>query len=259
MLSHSLIKHIRSLHHKKFREEKNLFIVEGEKMVGELCHSEWEIDSIFATAEYFKRFESLLTTRCSNVVVVTPQELERISVMKHPNEVLAVVKIPPFPETEFTESDDLILILDRISDPGNLGTILRIADWFGISRIVCSPDTVELYNPKVVQATMGSIFRTRVIYQDLKRVLSRYSGHYPAFGAVLEGENIFNMQLPEKAMIIIGNESHGISPELLSLIDYQVTIPSYYSRAESLNASVAAAILCVEFRKNKLKNLNISH
>lgn len=248
MLSSAQIKEIRSLHLRKNREAGGLFIVEGVKMVSELVKSDFAIQGIYGTEKWIKDIKLSRGTKSPAIQSISAAELGRISSLKTPNEVMAVVRTPELVLSE-RDFDGLVLMLDRIADPGNLGTIIRIADWFGIKMIVCSPDTVELYNPKVVQATMGSLFRVKVVYDALPKVLEKFTQTIPKYGAVLDGKNIYREILPEKAVIIIGNESHGISEEMKNLVDCPVMIPAHASGAESLNASVAAAIICSEFRR----------
>ncbi len=251
MLSSAQIKNIKSLHLRKNRESEGLFIVEGVKMAGELLKSDFEIQGIYGTEKWVQAVKLKKGSKSPAIQSISPAELGRISTQKTPNEVLAVVRMP---ERVLNKSDfdGLALMLDHIADPGNLGTIIRIADWFGIKTIVCSPDTVELYNPKVVQATMGSLFRVKVFYDELLEVIETFTQNIPKYGAVLDGENIYKENLPEKAVIVIGNESHGISDTVKSLIDRPVMIPAVASGAESLNASVATAIICSEFRRKAL-------
>jgi len=248
VLSTSQIKEIKSLQVQKFRKLQRQFVVEGVKMVDELLRSSFEVIRIYATENWINTIGKVATSGFANIQQITHSELQRISQMKSPNEVLAIVKIPDN-ESERLIFDDFVLMLDQIADPGNLGTIIRIADWFGIRTIICSPDTVELYNPKVIQATMGSVFRVHVHYASLPEVIQNNGSGLPVYGALLDGENIFQQQLSKKAILVIGNESHGISDAVRSLIDYPVKIPSMDSGAESLNASVATAVMCAEFRR----------
>ncbi len=248
VLSSGQIKHIRSLSQRKFRKNYCRFIVEGEKMVAEALNSDYLVEHIFALEGWFEKSVVNSDLSLSKVTVISASELKRISNMKTPNNVLAIVNIPEL-AVDKTIFDDLVLALDRIADPGNLGTIIRLADWFGIRNLLCSHDTVELYNPKVVQATMGSLFRVKVHYVDLEEILGSMAGNHPKYAAMLDGENVYNQNLPKKAVVIIGNESQGISGRVGNLADYKVTIPSMTKGAESLNVSVATAIICSEFRK----------
>jgi RNA methyltransferase, TrmH family len=249
MLSASQIKYIKSLSQQKFRKQHGKFIIEGEKMVAELMSSGFEVEAVYAVDDWLTHAEKLPGCKPSLMHRVSPSELGRISSLKTPNKALAVVNIPTF-TLEKEVFDGLVLALDRISDPGNLGTIIRVADWFGIRHIMCSPDTVELFNPKVVQATMGSLFRVKVHYVDLEETITKMADEVPKFAATLDGDNIYTQKLPQKAVVIVGNESHGISESLIGLADHKLTIPSAAGSAESLNASIATAIICSEFKKS---------
>jgi len=249
MPSVNKIKYLKSLHLQKFRNEYREFIVEGPKMVSEAIGSDFDLTGIFGLSSWAGRTRDIPISLQKRIEIVTPAELARISYFKTPNEVLATVKIPEISINEHI-FNDLVLMLSTISDPGNLGTIVRVADWFGIKHIICSPDSVDVYNPKVVQATMGSIFRVNVYYKDLQEVLSGLPQNLPVFGAFLEGNNIYKETLPGKGIVIIGNESHGIDEQLKPFIPNKIFIPSFSGGAESLNASVATAIICSEFRRN---------
>jgi len=235
MLSKNEVKYIQSLYHKKQRQQEGLFIAEGPKLVSELLTSDFIIKTTYATAQWL----AVNTIKNTEVITVTEQELERISNLQTPNQVLVVVqqqalsKQPNF-------STGLSLALDGIQDPGNLGTIIRIADWFGITQIICSLDTVELYNPKVIQSTMGSFLRTTLWYQDLATTLT--TANVPVFGALLDGQSIYQIQKPTAGILVIGSEGNGISNQVLPLISHPVTIPRI-GGAESLNAAVATGII----------------
>ena len=250
MLSKNTIKHLQSLKQSKFRDEYHEFIAEGDKLVSELLLSNFKIIEIFAVKEWLD-----IHKISDNVAIteVTVSELERISGLITPNMVLALVEIPQQQSIGTSIFDKLILVLDEIKDPGNLGTIIRIADWFGISDIVCSNYSVDVYNPKVVQATMGSIARVNIQYADLSVFLKNVPKNIPIYGTLLNGENIYNQTLSKNGIIIIGNESKGISNELLPFITNKLYIPSYAenlnNKAESLNASIATAIVCAEFKR----------
>ena len=234
MLSKNEIKEIRALGQKKFRDERGLFVVEGEKLVEEALHSGFEVIQHY---------------RIEDIGVET---MARISQLTHPSPALAVVR-QPRPQAPSAAPDELILALDGIRDPGNLGTILRIADWFGIRQVLASEDTVELYNPKVVQATMGAIFRVRVSYGDLVRSFA--SLRMPAvYGTFLEGDNIYETTLTRGGILVMGSEANGISPEVAATVTQKLYIPPYPAGArtsESLNVAVATAITCSEFRRRK--------
>jgi TrmH family RNA methyltransferase len=261
MLSHSQIRHITSLKQKKFREKYDEFIAEGEKIVLELIQSNYILSGIFTTIPGTKACVEEAQEKRIPVYEITNREMERISGLSTPGPVLAVVKIPPAVVTSQStlirsspidrRTSSLLLVLDDIRDPGNLGTIIRIADWFGINPIVCSENSVDQYNPKVVQATMGSIARIKVFYRDLVSFLKEFQGTIPIYGTFLKGENIYTSHLNPSGMILIGNESHGISADLHPFITTRLRIPSFNEQpgAESLNASVATAIVCSEFRR----------
>lgn len=253
MLSKSQISFVNSLKQKKFREEHGLFIAEGAKIVPELLGSSLNVKQVYATAEFL----SANNVKGVEVIEVKANELERISALTQPNEVLAVCEIPSFKLKSDGLQGKLTLVLDDIKDPGNLGTIIRIADWFGIENIVCSNETADAYNPKVVQATMGSIARIKVHYTSLSEFISDQvsSSRYKVFGALLEGKNIYTEKLASEGLIVIGNESRGISPEIEKLVTDRISIPSFShykssgGEAESLNAAIATSIICSEFRR----------
>ncbi len=230
-LSNKDIKLIRSLREKKFRDELGLFTVEGEKMVAEAKDSGLEI---------------VLTVRRDEVGEAI---MERISACSSPSPVLAVVR-KPAPASH--PASGLCLALDSVRDPGNMGTILRLADWFGVECIFASPDSVEIYNPKVVQASMGAIFRKKLIYCDIAAKCAEFrAAGLEVFGTFLNGENIYKADLPAEGLIVMGNEANGISKAVSSACSRRLTIPSFRGGAESLNVSVAAAIVVSEFRRWK--------
>ena len=248
MLSNKQVKHIRSLSQQKFRLQSGEFIAEGVKLADELIESSFEISWIYALGSWLKDHELSLIKKRISYQEIDDRDLKRISQLVTPNEVLLVVKIPdqitdPFP------IKDMALFLDHIQDPGNLGTIIRTADWFGIATVVCSPGCAELYNPKVIQATMGSFTRVRVIYRELKDFFDSARDSATIYGAIPGGENLFDMPLKTPAVVIIGNESRGISEDILPYVHYKAGIPRWSGKAESLNAAIAAAIICSEFRR----------
>lgn len=251
MLSKKKIKEITSFQLSKFRKQHQTFVVEGEKIVGELLASDYEIIEIFGLSDWIEDHAPLYKSKNINVYTVSLQELERISSFKTPNKVLATVKIPENFLLNKKDFNDLILILDEIQDPGNLGTIIRTADWFGVKHIVCSQNTVSIYNPKALQSTMGSFLRVKVCYTDLLDFLKNTT---PAtiniFGASLKGRNLYEEALPKKSLLVIGNESKGISKAINELITHHIFIPSFRKNtAESLNAAVATGIFLNEFRR----------
>lgn len=247
MLSKNLLKEIRILHIGKYRRKEQKFIAEGPKIVQEFLDSQYEVDSIYATADWM----SANQLAHDNMVQITEKELQAISLLKTPNQVLAIVNYPMTNEIQF-ENGDLIIALDTIQDPGNLGTIIRIADWFGIRKIVCSVETADAFNPKVVQASMGALTRVQMIYTNLEQWLKSLDKKTTIYGTMLNGENIYESELKHDGVIVIGNEGQGISSEIQQLITSQIKIPAYSdSLMESLNAAVATAIVCAEFRRRK--------
>ena len=249
MVSKSQISFLKSLQQKKYRKEHGLFIVEGYKSVHDFLLSGYTVETIFFTPQ----FEPKMLKVSGNIKLepITTQELDKISSLNTPQHVLATVMIPP---EKRLDNDDLkgrfSLVLDGLQDPGNLGTIIRTADWFGISHIICSPDTVDAYNPKVVQASMGSLARINVHYQDL--LLLSHQINIPVFGAMLDGENIYKVDFGTEGLIVLGNEGNGISQNLQQQLTHKITIPKL-GAAESLNVSIAAAIFCTEVFRNLLK------
>ncbi len=250
-ITNNQIKFVASLKMAKFRKEHNLFVVEGEKIIAELLNGEFEIHSIYGTEEWLQENELKLEKKQLPACKVSPKELERLSGMKSPNKVLAVVKMPSQRLPQGEDFDDLILTLDKIQDPGNLGTIIRTADWFEIKHIVCSNDTVDVFNPKVIQATMGSFMRVKIHYTELSVFFTQQVPEgTKIYGALLNGKNIYNENPPRNCILLIGNESQGISREIEKFVTHKISIPAHANaRAESLNASVAAGILMGIFRQ----------
>jgi len=245
MISKNQIKQITALHKAKGRKKAGLFIVEGPKAVDEFLNSSFEIEAVYGTREWIEFAPQIL----DSAEMISEKELQSISIQKHPNQVLALVKTPP-PSTPPTQINDLCLVLDTIQDPGNMGTIIRIADWFGIKHIVCSKETADIYNPKVVQSTMGSISRVQVSYTNLIDWLGKIDGAVPVYGALLSGDNIYETKLSSKGLVVIGNESKGISEDVAFFISQGIKIPAYgNSDTESLNAAVATGIVLGEFRR----------
>ena len=234
-LSKNKIKWIRSLRQKKTRNAEGLFIVEGEKMVTEIINSSPDIVRCVISTGGHVDFKG-------EIYQTTDKEMLQISGLQTPNKLLAVVEIPDFKTVEA----DFILVLDGIQDPGNMGTILRTADWFGIKEIVCSKSTVDIFNPKVVQSSMGSIFRVPVKYVDLKEYLK--ATELPIYGALLEGDNIYKQTLKKKGVLVMGNEGNGISNSIQELIDSPIHIPRFGS-SESLNVAIATGIILSEFSR----------
>jgi TrmH family RNA methyltransferase len=256
MLTNSQIKHINSLKHGKYRIAFNEFIAEGSKLVLDLINSPYRLKAVYATLQWIGVNKDILNQHGLEAGQVTSNELGRITALTTAPDVFAIFEISqrlPDPSDLYS---DLVLVLDNIRDPGNLGTIIRTADWFGIKTILCSPHCVDLYNPKVIQATMGSIARVNVVYTDLKDVLREILPGTIVYGAMTDGEDILTTHLGNNGFIIIGNESNGISSDVLPFIDKKISIPSYSpdktNKAESLNAAIACAIICFEFRKRMI-------
>ncbi|PKP00521.1 MAG: RNA methyltransferase [Bacteroidetes bacterium HGW-Bacteroidetes-8] len=231
------IKLIRSLDKKRARESTGLFVVEGEKLYGELLKSDLVIYKVFSREE------------------ISEEMMSKISHLSTPSPILAVVKKPSVKNDPKPQRGKLYLALDTVKDPGNMGTIIRLAEWFGVDTIFCSLECVDIYNPKVVQSAMGSLFRMNIQYKDLKEVIRQCTPDIPVYGTFLTGENIYYESLPEGAMVVLGSESFGICNELSQMVDKRVHIPSFSIEAkggESLNVAIAAAVICSEFRRSSV-------
>ncbi len=235
------IQFIRSLHDKNGRTEHGLFLAEGEKLISEILNSGLKVRNIYTTdEELYEEFAER----------ISPKEMERISTLKSANNSVAVVEIPQYALDIAPLKDKLILALDEVQNPGNLGTIIRLADWFGIEDIICSPNCADLYNPKVVQATMGAITRVRVHYTPLVPFLKGCG--MTIYGAMLDGDNIYSHSLSQSGVIVMGNEGRGVSEEVISILNKRLYIPPFpadCSTSESLNVAVSTAIICSEFRR----------
>ena len=239
MLSINKIKYIKSLHQKKYRNLNHQFVIEGFKIINEIVNSNYIINDIYITSEFKENLNF-------ETITISDKEMQRITGLKTPNNILAVVNIPD--NKPKVLKDELILCLDSIQDPGNFGTIIRSANWFGIKTIICSLDTVELYNQKVLQSTMGAFVETNIIYTDLQEFLLNYNNNI--YGTFLEGKNIYKQKLNNRACIVMGNEGKGISSDIQEFITHKLYIPSFGNvRAESLNVSIATAVILSEFRK----------
>ena len=249
MISKSLLKLISSLEQRKFRKESGLFVAEGGKTVQDLLDLGLDCTNIIATEEWLKNHK--LNTKVA-VTVASEEEMKKASFLRTPQGILAMFK-QQFHEIDTTVPErELCLALDNIQDPGNMGTIIRIADWFGIKNIYCSNGTVDIYNPKTVQATMGAIGRVKIHYTNLSKMIAELNGKAPVYGTFLDGENIYSHQLENRGLIVMGNEGNGISRECEKLIKEKLLIPNYPAgckTSESLNVSVATAIICSEFRR----------
>ncbi|NER12407.1 RNA methyltransferase [Leptobacterium flavescens] len=240
MVSKNQIKLITSLQQKKYRNKHGLFVAEGPKVVNEFLNSGLKLHSAFVTEA------SVFEDQNIDYQLISENELKKISFLSTPNKVLALFSIPQAKEIQ---TDDLILALDDIRDPGNLGTIIRLCDWFGLKELVCSTATVDCFNPKTVQASMGSLARINISYTDLENFVR--TTPLPTFAANMNGTNVYKAKLPKSGILVMGNEANGISPALEELVKHQITIPRFgdIQKTESLNVATATAILLSEFRK----------
>jgi TrmH family RNA methyltransferase len=255
LISKQQIKQLRYLQQKKYRDEFSSFIVEGIKIVNEaIQNNPQSINMLVFTSKSknYVNFSSL--DENTSLIEVTEKEFQKITSLNTPQEVLAVIKKPQAQLPEENQIKDISLVLDKLRDPGNLGTIIRLADWFGVKHIFCSKDTVDCYNPKVVQSSMGAIFRVDIHYVDLKKLLTGIKKNkvQTIYGTSLEGTDLFKAKLSKPAIVILGNESGGLSEEIIALTDKNLLIPNYSlnnEKSESLNVSMAAAIICAEMRR----------
>ncbi|PWH81657.1 RNA methyltransferase [Algibacter marinivivus] len=238
MLSKSQIKLITSLKQKKYRQQHGFFVVEGVKTIKELLQSDLELYKLYTTETF--------NIDAKNEVVISNSDLKRISFLVTPNTALAIFKIP---NKKSIDTSGLIVALDDVRDPGNLGTIIRLCDWFGVKELVCSKKTVDCYNPKVIQATMGSITRVNITYVDLMLFLEE--SKTPVFGAFMEGKNVYNKTMPKQSVLVMGNEANGISKDVEAVITEKIAIPRFgdLQATESLNVASATAILLSEFKR----------
>jgi len=238
MLSKSQIKLITSLKQKKYRQQHGFFVVEGVKTIKELLQSHLVLHKLYTTETF--------NIDAKDEILITETDLKRISFLTTPNKALAIFKIPEF---KTINNNKLIVALDAVRDPGNLGTIIRLCDWFGVIDLVCSKETVDCFNPKVIQATMGSITRVNISYIDLEKFLKESA--LPVFGAFMEGDIVYKKQLPEKGVLVMGNEANGVSKEIEAIINKKISIPRFgdVQATESLNVATATAILLSEFRR----------
>lgn len=250
MLSKNKIKYIHSLELKKNRKEEGVFIAEGHKLVGDLL-GHFPCKLIIALPNWLEKNPKVIA---DEIIEVTPDELSRASLLKTPQDVLAIFEQPHYETSTDIMKHSLCLALDDVQDPGNLGTIIRLADWFGIENIFCSHGTVDVFNPKVIQATMGALARVKLHYCDLASLISSLK-EIPIYGTFLDGNNIFGENLSQNGLIIMGNEGNGVSKEVSQLINKRLYIPNYPTSretSESLNVAIATAIVCAEFRRRSM-------
>ncbi|GAB5399171.1 MAG: RNA methyltransferase [Aureisphaera sp.] len=238
MISKNQIKLITGLHQKKYRNKHGLFIAEGPKIIKDLLQAGMDLHSVYTTEN-----TSEVT---ANFEIISAAEMQKITALTNANTILAIFHIP---DSQELTSHGLTVVLDSVRDPGNLGTIIRLCDWFGVTQIVCSKDTVDCFNPKVVQATMGSIARVAVHYLELDSFLER--SNLPKYGAVMNGNEVYKERLDQDALLILGNEANGISSEIQAMVTHRITIPYFGNpeTAESLNVASATGILLNEFRR----------
>lgn len=248
-ISKNLAKLVRSLETKKGRKKEGLFVAEGPKVVTDLMAVNSPV-RVIATAEWFA---SAGLSPSEQDAVVTDDELRKVSFLQHPQQVMALFPLPSLPDPRSPlPENSLAVALDGVQDPGNLGTIIRIADWFGIDALYCSHDTADAYNPKVVQATMGSLARVHILYVDLPEWLAALPTDVPVYGTFLDGINLYEQELTSCSVIVMGNEGKGISPEVARHINRRLLIPNFppgRETADSLNVAIATAITCAEFRR----------
>jgi TrmH family RNA methyltransferase len=239
-VSKSQLKLITSLTQKKYRHKHKLFIAEGKKVVQELLNSSLIVETLFCTEDFFTEISE------DKIVRVSENDLKKISNLKTPNRVLGLFQVP---DEKLAENKGLIIALDAVNDPGNLGTIIRLCDWFGVRQLICSKDTVDCYNAKVVQASMGSLSRVSIHYLELSEYLKETD--LPTFIADMSGEDVYRTQLPKEAILIMGNEANGVSDEIKKEVSNKISVPRFGERqeTESLNVSTATAILLSEFKR----------
>ncbi|WP_304517246.1 TrmH family RNA methyltransferase [Cecembia rubra] len=257
MLSKNTLKFIKSLQQKKFRREEKAFFVEGSKNVTELLQSDFEVTHLLFTEKFAREYHQLIPSSGVNLVEVSQKELESAGTFQSNDSALAVAKIKENISFEL-KSNEWAIALDDIRDPGNLGTIIRIADWYGIKKLLISNESADIYNPKVLHASMGSFTRVITYYTDLEGFFSK--GNYPIYGAFLEGENIYNVNFGQGGIILMGNESNGISQEVSRFVSQKISIPKF-GHAESLNVAIATSVICDNMRRqahiqSKIKGQN---
>jgi len=249
MLSKNTVKFIKTLHQKKYRNQEQKFFVEGGKSVLEVLNSDFVVELLLVTEGFYESNQKILLSHQSEILKVTQKQLESVGQFQSNDSALAVVKMKTNQYFEKTD-DNLVIALDDVRDPGNLGTIIRIADWYGIQHLLFSEQTAEFYNPKVIQASMGSFTRVKFYYGDLKEIFNRWN--CPVYGAYLNGSNIHELSKPDQGVLLMGNESKGISDELEPFVTNKLTIPGY-GHAESLNVAIATAIFCDNFKRLSIR------
>jgi TrmH family RNA methyltransferase len=250
MLSKNKIKFVKSLEKKKFRTESLCFLAEGNKLVADILPF-FSCELLIAKASWLATQGDI---RTEELLVVEDEDIQKASLLKNPQDVIAVFRQPDYVLQKEDWTNGLTLALDGIQDPGNFGTIIRLADWFGIKNVICSPDTVDVYNPKTIQATMGALAHVKIFYTSLPELLPDLK-EMPVYGAFLDGENIYEQKLSDKGLIVMGNEGNGISPAIESRINKRLHIPNYPPESEStesLNVAVATAVICAEFRRQQI-------
>ena len=253
MIGKNKLKLIKSLAQKKYRLKEQSFLAEGDKIVLEVLESDNKVKELFATPDFISENKKYLHN-AAQVIESTSAEIKKASFLQQPQSCLAICQLPLQPQLP-SNLNGIFLFLDGIQDPGNLGTIIRTCDWFGMNYLFCSPDTADVFNPKVIQASMGSFTRVKTIYTPFDALLVYLQKtKIPVYGTFLEGKNIYTENLPDKALIILGNEGRGIRKEVADKISFPLNIPSFSQaekKAESLNVAVTAAIICNEFARKK--------
>jgi RNA methyltransferase, TrmH family len=252
MISKNKIKYIISLQKKKVRDEERLFVIEGDKIVREFLSAKVPVRMLVSKPEFRSSLSPELLSLADEIEDVSYEELKQISTLKSPHNALAVVHIPDVEMNLPMILSELCVALDFVQDPGNMGTIIRAAGWFGIKNIICSPDCVDVYNPKVIQASMGALLHVNIFYTDLRKLFETVSDSVPVFGTLLEGNSIYDHKLSDKGIILLGNESKGISDDLIPYITEKIKIPKFSSAREgidSLNVGMAASVVFSEFMR----------
>lgn len=250
MLSKSKVKYIHSLELKKYRNEANAFVAEGNKLVSDMMQA-FDCEFLLAKPCWMATQGDL---PAKELIVADDEDIRKASFLKNPQDVLAVFKRPAWSLDEADPATQLLLALDGVQDPGNLGTIIRLADWFGIEHIVCSKDCADVFSPKTVQATMGALAHVKVHYTDLPNFLEKQASFTSLYGTFLDGENLYAQKLTDTGIIVMGNEGNGIRPEIETLISTKLYIPNYPAEretSESLNVAIATAVVCAEFRRRQ--------